>query len=180
MPRTSDEVSQMKIYLVVLMMISSIAISCKQKTNGSLVKDYLDGDGNESSQTDGGATGEDGGATGASDEGTTGGYDGVTGGPPGTTGASRREPPKCEASYQKYIKNGNVWSGDIVAIRCTVKLPAENEPPLCGDRNYSAEVDAGQKEVIERVNPGEFKYMLNTLCRCTCILPLGKEPWWRI
>lgn len=29
---------EMKIYLVVLMMISSLAISCKQKTNGSLVK----------------------------------------------------------------------------------------------------------------------------------------------
>jgi len=163
----------LKIYLVVLMMISSIATSCKQKTNGSQVKDYSGSDDYEASED---ATGEYGGATGAYDEGTTGGNDGGTGGRPGTTGA--RQTPKCAASYQMYKKKIDVWNGDIVAIRCTVKLPAENEPPLCGDRNYSAEVDAGQKEVIERVNPGEFKYMLNTPCRCTCILPEGNGPWW--
>lgn|GEM_PF-5440327 len=165
----------MKIYLVVLMMISSIATSCKQKTNGSLGKDYSGSDDYEASED---ANGEYGGATEAYDEGTTGGNDGGTGGRPGTTGASRRELPKCEASYQKYIIKVDVWNGDTVAIRCTVKVPADNEPPLCGDRRYRADVDSGQKEFIEGVNPGEFKYMLNTSCRCTCILPEGNGTWW--
>jgi hypothetical protein len=161
----------MKIYLVVLMMISSIATSCKQKTNGSLGKEYDDSSGAQDSETSGDVAQGDNEAN----QNSTGGGFSETGGSAGTTGASRREPPKCEASYQKYIKNGNVWSGDIVAIRCTVKVPADNEPPLCGDRSYRAEVDLGQKEVIEGVNPGEFKYMLNTPCRCTCI---RDGLWW--
>ena len=150
----------MKIYLVVLIMISSIATSCKPKTNGSLVKEDDDSVYDQDSEN------------------SDGNYQGDKEEIQNTTGGSRRESPKCEASYQMYKKKIDVWNGDIVAIRCTVKLPAENEPPLCGDRNYSAEVDAGQKEVIEGVNPGEFKYMLNTPCRCTCILPEGNGPWW--
>ena len=164
----------MKIYLVVLIMISSIATSCKPKTNGSLVKEDDDSVYDQDSEN------SDGNYQGDKEEiqNTTGGGFGETGGTAVTTGGSRRESPKCEASYQMYKKKIDVWNGDIVAIRCTVKVPADNEPPLCGDRSYRAEVDSGQKEVIEGVNPGEFQYMLNKPCRCTCILPSGNEPWW--